>query len=249
MREFVKLRHASLVRADDVCTEHSDVFDVNEGTKNARLELHGHVTESTRLLALRKQALDARKAATQQCRICRRALNASGTAVVRIGRLVKLPDTVMETLVAPRPMADEDLLAYAQALHDGVLPYQDAFAAKGLPPDGLQKLVDGVQALNAARAAYAKTVQVSAATDQAVQENHNAAAGTISALESLIPPSRGDVLTKLRVARRVGPRQVALPEAAAAANGTTGAPSRVPPSTPPASPAGPSSPAAKGKVA
>ena len=52
MREFVKLRHASLVRSDDVCTEHGDVFDVNPGTKNTRLALHGYVAESTRLRSL-----------------------------------------------------------------------------------------------------------------------------------------------------------------------------------------------------
>jgi hypothetical protein len=249
MREFVKLRHASLVRSDDVCTEHSDVFDVNPGTKNTRLALHGYVAESTRLLALQKQAFAERKAATQQCQICRGVLRASCIAVVRVGKLVTLPDTVMATLVIPSPMRDRDLLDYAQALHDRVLPYLQAFEDKALPPDGLQKLTDGIQALTVARAAYAATIQDSATADQAVQENHDKAALTISALESLIPAPRRDVLTKLRIARRVGPRRVQPPATAAAGNGTTGAPSTVPPSTPPASPTGPSTPASTDKVA
>jgi hypothetical protein len=101
MDRFVKLRHESHVRSNDVCTENSDAFDVNPGAKKTRLALNDYVTESARLIALRDRAISDRKAATQQCRLCRRALRSTGGTIIKIGRLVSLPDTVMETLTIP----------------------------------------------------------------------------------------------------------------------------------------------------
>src|SRR5438552_10654321 len=101
MRKVVRLRHDAHVRSNDVCTQHSDTFGVTPGAKKTRLALDGYVTESTRLLAVQRRALEERKAATQQSRLCRSALRAAGKTVVKVGRLVKLPDTVMDTLTIP----------------------------------------------------------------------------------------------------------------------------------------------------
>ena len=52
MKKTVRLTHESQVRANDVCTQHSDSFDVTPGAKKTRLALNDYVTESTRLLAI-----------------------------------------------------------------------------------------------------------------------------------------------------------------------------------------------------
>jgi hypothetical protein len=212
MKKTTSLRHDSQVRSNDVATRHSDTLDAKPSTKKARLALNGYVSESDRLLASQARALDERKAATQQCRICRLALRAAGKAVVKVGKLVHLPDTVMETLVVPGSMSDNRLLAHMQALYDFVLPYKDAFEGQGLPPDVLTNLSDGIKALQAARAARANTILDAAAADSALSQNQRLASATILALESVVAttmPEDRDLLTRLKVARRVGPRSAA----------------------------------------
>jgi hypothetical protein len=210
MKRTTWLRHDSQVRSTDVCTQHSDTFDTHPGTKKARLALNRYVTESTRLMAVLERALQERKAATQQCRRCRRVLRVAGKAIVKVGRLVVLPDTVMQTLRVAGAMGDIRLMAHMQALHDQVLPYRDAFEAEGLPPDVLTNLADRIKALEAARAAYAATIQEAAAARESLGENQNRASVTILALESVVPTTtqaNREVVNKLQVARRVGPRK------------------------------------------
>jgi hypothetical protein len=234
MNTIVRLRHAAHVRANNVCTQHSDSFDVTPGAKKTRLALNDYVTESTRLLADQGRALEERKAATQQCRVCRRALRAISKTIIRVGKLVNVPDTVMETLSVPGSMSDGELLAHMQGLHDRVLPYKDAFEAQGLPPDLLTNLTDGIRALETARAAHAATIQDAASADEALGENQDLAAVTILALESMAPRAtlaNREVVSKLRVARRVGPRKAQLDPAAP--GGSTAPSSTVPPSTTP----------------
>src|SRR5258708_9189590 len=151
MRKVIRLRHDAHVRANEVGAEHRDTFDVTPGAKKTRLALNGYVTESDRLLAVQARALEERKAATQRCRLCRSALRATGRTVVNVGRLVILPDTVMDTLRIPGSMSDTNLQTHMQGLHDRVLPYQDAFEAVGLPPEGLTNLTHGTKAPPPAR--------------------------------------------------------------------------------------------------
>jgi hypothetical protein len=210
MKRTTWLRHDSQVRSNDVCTQHSETFDAHPGTKNARLLLNGYVNASARLLALQDRANLARKAATQQCRFCRWALRLSGKAIVKVGRLVTLPDTVMSAMTVAGSMSDGKLMAHMQALHDQVLPHADAFMAAGLPPDVLPNLIGGIRALEAARAAYAATVQDAAAARDSLRQNQNMATATILALEAVVPPTtqaNREVVNKLTVARRVGPRK------------------------------------------
>jgi hypothetical protein len=231
VKKTTSLRHDSQVRSNDVATQHSDTLDAKPSTKKARLALNDYVNESNRLMASQARALDERKAATQQCRICRIALRAAGKAVVKVGKLVQLPDTVMETLTVPGSVSDNRLLAHMQALYDRVLPYKDAFEGQGLPPDVLANLTNGIQALQAARSAHAATIQDAASVDVALTDNQDKASATIHALESVVAtttPINQDLLTKLKVARRVGPRST--DPAAAAPGGTTPAPSAPSPS-------------------
>src|SRR5579864_7244528 len=118
MKRTTWLRHDSQVRANDVCTQNSNTFDITPATKKTRLALTDYVTKSTQLLATQKRVLEDRKAATEQCRLCRRALRAAGKAVVKVGKLVNVPDTVMGTLSLPGSMSDGDLLSHMQGLYD-----------------------------------------------------------------------------------------------------------------------------------
>jgi len=210
MKRTTWLRHDSQVRSSDVCAQHSDTFDVHSGTKKARLALNGYVTESARLMAALERTIQERKAATLQCRRCRRVLRIAGKAIVKVGRIVIVPGTVMDTLRVAGSMSDGKLLSHMQALHDQVLPYRDAFEAEGLPPDVLPSLIDGIKALEAARGAYAAAIQEAAAARESLRENQNRASVTILALEAVVPPTtqaNREVVTRLQVARRVGLRK------------------------------------------
>ena len=233
MRTVVRLRHESQVRSNDVCTQHSNTFDRTDGATKIRRALDGHVTESTRLLALQERMLQERRAATEQCRICRRTLRAAGRTVVKVGKLVDLPDTVMYTLAVPGSMSDNALQAHMQGLYERVLPYQDAFEAVGLPPEALTDLTDGISALAKARAARAATIQDAASAREALHETQRRASVTILALEAIAStatPEDREVVKKLQVARRIGPRRA--PSDAAASVDAGAAASTVPPTTP-----------------
>src|SRR5258708_17260053 len=175
MRKVIRLRHDAHVRANEVGAEHRDTFDVTPGAKKTRLALNGYVTESDRLLAVQARALEERKAATQRCRLCRSALRATGRTVVNVGRLVILPDTVMDTLRIPGSMSDTNLQTHMQGLHDRVLPYQDAFEAVGLPPEALTNLTDGIKALAAAPSADAATNPHAPAPPASLPQTHTPA--------------------------------------------------------------------------
>ena len=209
MKKTVRLTHDSQVRSNDVATANSSTWDGSGGANGARLALNDYVTESTRLLAVRQRAMDDRRAATQKCRACRISLRTLDSAVVRFGKLVNQPDMVTETLTLAGAMSDADLQAHMQALYDRVLPFNDAFVAKGMPPGTLTNLAAGIKALEVARAAVAATIQDAASADQALRENQQRARATILALESSVPgvtQADREVLKKLRIARRVGPR-------------------------------------------
>jgi hypothetical protein len=241
MRKTVRLTHDSQVRSNDVTTAHSSTWDAAGSANDARVALNGHVTESTRLLAVRARAIDDRKAAVQQCRVCRIALRAADRTIVRVGKLVNEPSFQTDTLTPAAAKSDADLQTHMQVLHDRVLPFQDAFVKKGMPADTLGKVADGIKALEAARAAVAATVQDAASADQALSENQRQARAAILALEAMVPgvtPEDREVLKKLQVARRVGPRTTQPDHATS----TTPAPST--PASPTAAPATSTSPAA-----
>ena len=227
MRKEIRRRHAAHVRAQAVCTEYGPLFDATDGGKKTRAALGTHVADVDRLLALQERSIEDRRAATNQIRQSRRSLRDAAKAVVKVGKLVNLDDTTMATMQLPGPASDDELLAYARGLLDRVSLHADAFVAEGLPPDLLKNLADRLQAFTAARDAQAASRQRFTAATESIRETLNRAGKTVDALEAIavnLPDVHPEVLTKLRIAKRVGPRptEPAAPPAASPA----------PPSTP-----------------
>jgi hypothetical protein len=234
MKKQISLAHDSQVRANDVATTHSATWDVTAGGLKTRLALNGYVTESTRLLAVRSRAIDDRRAATEQRRQCRITLRSLDKTIVKVGKLVNQPELVTQTLAVAGTMGDPELQAHMQALLDRVLPFKAAFEAEGLPPDTLTNVADGIKALEAARARVAATIQDAASAEKGLLANQKLARATIQALEATAPRAtqdQRDVLTKLKVARRVGPRKTQPDDATS----STSSPSTTPAPTAPAS--------------
>jgi hypothetical protein len=211
MRKQVRRRHDAHVRAQGVCTEHSALFDATPGGQKTRAALGTHVAEVDRLLALQKRSVEDRRAATEQCRLSRRTLREAAKAIVKVGKLVNL-DAIMETLRLPPATSDDELLAYSRGLLDRVSAHADAFVAEGLPPDLLKDLGDAIQAFAAARDAQAASRQRFTAASESIRETLDNADKTVDVLEAIAvntPAAHPEVLTKLRMARRVGPRVIA----------------------------------------
>ena len=109
----------------------------------------------------------------------------------------------------PGPTSDNQLIAYARGLLDRVSEHADAFVAQGLPPDLLNNLGDAIQAFAAARDAQAASRQRFTAASESIRETLDAADKTVDVLEAIAvntPAADPVVVTKLRIARRVGPR-------------------------------------------
>ena len=105
MRKEVRRRHEAHVRTHSVCAEHSALFDATPGGQKTRAALVAHVADVDRLLALQERSIEDRRAATEQCRVSRRALRAAAKAVVAVGRVVSLDAGVVATIASSTSMA------------------------------------------------------------------------------------------------------------------------------------------------
>lgn len=199
------------VRVQTVCAEHSAVFDGTPGGQTARADLGAHVAEVDWLLTLQQGSIEDRRAATAQRRKSRRSLRDAAKAVVRVGRLVNLDAPVMDTMQLRRTANDDELLAHTRALLERVSAHADAFVAKGLPPDLLKRLENSIAAFAAAREKHAASRQRFTAAFESIQETLDKADTTVDMLEAIVlntPDAPPELLTKLRIAKRVGPRVV-----------------------------------------
>jgi hypothetical protein len=209
MEKKVQRRHDAHARTNVVCTEHSALFDATPGGQKTRAALGTCVGDVDRLLALQKRSVQDRRTATERCRLSRRTLRAAAKAVVKIGKLANLDDAMVATLQVPDRGSDDDLLADSRAFLDRVSSHADALVAEGLPPDLLQHLADAVQAFAAARDTQAACRERFTAASEAIRETQDRADTTVDALEEIVvhtPGGQPEVLKKLRMARRVGPR-------------------------------------------
>jgi len=228
MRKEIRRRLDAHARAHGVCTEHSALFDATPGGQKTRAALGTHVADVERLLALQERSIQDRRTATEQCRLSRQALRNAALAVVKIGKLANLADAITATLRLPGPASDDELLAYSRALLDRVSSHADAFVAEGLPPDLLTQLAGAIQEFAAAREAQAACRERFAAAGEEIRATLDKADQTVDALQAIVvntPAAERQVLTKLRIARRVGPRAPAAP-----------APNPAPTPTPPSPP-------------
>lgn len=211
MRKKFRRRHEAYVRAENVCAEHKELFDATPGGQNARASLDAHVAEIDRLLAFQQQSTEDRRAATEQCRRSRLALRAAAKAVVSVGRVVHLDAVILGTMQLPGTANDDELLVYSRGLLERVSAHGDVLAATGLPPDLLKRLGDEIAEFAAARDTQAASRQRFTAATAAIQGALDDADKAIDVLEAFVintPDAPPELLTRLRIARRVGPRPV-----------------------------------------
>lgn len=216
MRKKVRLRHEACVRAENVCTEHKELFDATPGGQAARAALGAHVAEVDRLLAFQAQSIEDRRAATEQCRRSRRALRAAAKAVVSVARVVHLDTVILATLQLPGNANDDELLAYSRAVLERISAHADALVADGLPPDLLKRLGDDISGFAAARDTQAASRQRFSAATESILETLDETSQAIDVLEAIVintPDAPPELLTRLRMARRVGPRVTPVPKA------------------------------------
>jgi len=209
MRKDIRRRRDAHVRANGVCTEYSALFDATAGGRKTRTALATCVADADRQLALQKQAIEDRRSSTEQLRRGRRALLDFARTIVTFGRLIDVGEPLMATLRLPRTISDDDLLAYLRALHERVSAHADAFAAEGLSADVLPNLANELDRFVAAKDLQTKASQRFAAATASIREAQGKAGKAIATLEGIAistPAAHPEVLTKLRVAKRIGPR-------------------------------------------
>ena len=214
MTKQTRRRHEAHVRAESVGAEHSAFFDATPGGHKARADHGKQVAEVDRLLAVQHRSNLDRRAATVQGGKSRRALRNAVRAVIRVGRIVNLDSDVMGNMRLPGRTNDEELLTFSRGLLERVLPHADAFVAEGLPPDLLKHLDQGIADFASAREAQATSRQRFTAASASIGETLDRADKTADVLEEILintPGASPEALTKLRIARRVGPR-VSAPE-------------------------------------
>ena len=217
MRKRFRRRHDAQVRASSVCTAYRDVLDLTPGGQKARTALAARVADVTGFFALQAQSIEDQRAAAADIRTGRQWLRNAGKAVVKVGRLVTLDETTMATMRLLGSVSDDELLAYTRGLLNRVVPYADAFVAEGMPLDLLTDIQEGIQRFAEAKDAYAAARQRFTAATEMIHEAQAKTSKTIDAIEAvavITPAANPEMLTKLRIARRIGPRSVAQPSQA-----------------------------------
>jgi len=213
MRKDIRRRYDAHVRTNNVCAEHSTLF-ATPGGRKMRATLGACLAQVDRLQAVQAWSVEERRASTAQRRAARRALCDGLRAVVVVGRLVELDETTMTTMRIPRMPSDAELIAYARGLLARVLPYADAFVAEGLPSDLLKKIEVSTEALAAARSAQTRARQQFTAAAESIHEAQTRAAKNVDAFYAIavnLPAAYPEFLTKLRIARRIGPHVDSAP--------------------------------------
>ncbi len=117
----------------------------------------------------------------------------------------------MDTMQLPDASNDNELLAYSRQLLERVSAHADAFVAQGLPPDLLKRLEDGIAAFEAARDTQAGSRQRFTAAFESILDTLDQTDNAVDVLEAIVlntPAAPSEVLNKLRIARRVGPRVI-----------------------------------------
>lgn len=211
MRKEVRHRYDAYFRVQHVCAAHSELLDGTPGGQNTRAALGTLLGEVDRLLAVQEHSTADGRAATKECRQCRRALRAAAKAVVSVGKVVNLTTPIMDTMQLPDATNDKELLAYSRQLLERVSAHADAFVAQGLPPDLLTRLRDRIAAFEAARETQASSRQRFTAAFESILDTLDQTDNAVDVLEAIVlntPAAPAEVLNKLRIARRVGPRVI-----------------------------------------
>jgi hypothetical protein len=224
MRNDIRRRHDAHVRVNGVCFEHRALFDATPGGRATRSALGTSIAEVDRLLAVQTRSNEDRRASTEERRVARQALRNAAKAVVAVGRLVRVDAITTTAMQLPRKASDDELVADARGLVNRVSAYVDAFVAVGLPPDALNHVQTAIRKLAAARDAGASARQRFAAAAALIRDAQNASRLIIAALEAIainLPAANPEVVTKLRLARRVGRRRESRPASVLRAPGST----------------------------
>ena len=219
MRDNLRHRYDAYLRAQHVCAEHSPLLDVTPGGQKMRAALGNHLAEVDRLLAVQDQSITDGRVATNVCRRCRRGLRAAAKAIVMVGRLVNRDGPIVGPLRVPGAMSDDQRVACVRDLLERVSACA-SFVAHGLPRNLPKRLDKDIEDLVAARKAQAAARQRFTAASGSIADALDRARKTIDVLEAILVHTVGDpsdVLTQLRLARRVE-RRVTAPECPHAAS-------------------------------
>ena len=166
------------------------------------------MTGVERGFAAQQRSLDDRRAAVDACHTGRHDIRESLKAVVKVSAFVKLDEGSAKVMRLPRFSSDELLLADARAILDKVTPYADAFLAEGLPANVLTDLPAQIAGFAAAKLAQPQARQQFTVASKAIATALDAGDEAIEVLETILvnsPNVDPGVLTKLRLAKRVGP--------------------------------------------
>jgi hypothetical protein len=205
----MRRRHEAHMRVLNVCAEHSALFDATPGGQKTRTALGKSVTDVDRFFALQAQALTDRSAAVAEIRLARARLRGDAKAVLSVGKAMAEDVADVRTMQLPRFASDDALLAYSRALLDRVTRHADAFVADGLPPDALTQFEGNIATFAAARDAQAAARQRFSAAYASIREALTASdksVGVVMTIALKTPAANPEVVAKLRMARRVGPR-------------------------------------------
>jgi len=208
MNKDQRFRHTAYKRFDALCADHRDMLHTTDGGKQAVADLGAKVTSADQRSQERQRCLEDERVAVKDCLTWRRILRGVLQAIVEISHSVVPAQGTAEVMHMPGKVNDESFLAEARAIQDKVRQYQSDFIAKGLHPDVLTTLANGIDRLAAARVTREKVRAMRVAAGQSLRDDLTAAKGAMRLVRAIVVTTPGvdsDVVNQFRAAMRVGP--------------------------------------------
>jgi len=217
MRQTIQRKLGSQRAVQDVCDEYRDTIQATDGGRKAYAKLNSSIDSVDRLSSEQQQALNARRVASADCRQRRQTIHDLIKSIVEVSAVVTLSEGSAKIVRMPEMGTNESLLAEANAIYEMASANAAAFVDEGLPKNVIPDLGTQITAFKAARARLSNARKTFAAVTKAaiasLRSGHEGIA-VIDAILAHTPSADPKALTKLRLAKRIGPARPVVPVAA-----------------------------------
>jgi len=208
MNKRQRFRHVAYSRFNALCADHRDTLETTQGGKQAVADLGTSVTSANQRSQERQRRLEEEREAVNDCLTWRRILRGVLQAIVEVSHSVVPAEGTAEVMHVPGKINDEAFLAEARAIQDKVKQYESDFLARGLHPDVLKNLADGIDRLAAARLTREKARALRVAAGQSIREDLTRARAAMRLLHTIVVTTPGvdpEVVNAFRAGKRIGP--------------------------------------------
>lgn len=228
MRKHIRRKQEAHRKALAICDEIRADIEATDGGKKWLAKLNASVDDVEGLFTDQQQARNRQRLASANVDQARAALRDIIKVIVGVSAVVKLDEGSAQVMAIPQDGSDELLIADANAIYRAASSNAKAFEGEGLPANVIPELESQIAAFKTAKMANSTARKTYTAAFKSARKVVKAGDEALSVIEAILarsPNVDAKALTKLRMAKRIGPAHSSkAAEATPAASGAPAAP-------------------------